>query len=116
MSTLNMIVGGVGFETLFGMDKSPADYVPIPYHVFNFLMWIAFLLLFPIIFRNLLVCCSFMTSGETFYPPLQTSLAVGDVLEVRRKAELRKLELQVHIVLLTHDTFMIILILGNDFC
>ena len=46
--------------------------------------------------------CSCMASGDLLKSFLlhflQTSLAVGDVLEVRRKAELRKLELQVSIV------------------
>ena len=50
-----MLAGGVGFETIFGVTVPPYDYVPIPYHIFNFLMWVVFLLLFPIIFKNLLV-------------------------------------------------------------
>lgn len=50
-----MITGGPTFETLFNINVPPSDYIPIPYHAFNFIMWILFLFVFPIIFRNLLV-------------------------------------------------------------
>ena len=57
LSTINMITGGVSFDTLFKIDVPPAEYEPIPYHIFNFIMWTAFLILFPVVFKNLLVSC-----------------------------------------------------------
>lgn len=53
---MNMVTGGVGFEALFALNVPPSGFRAIPYHVVNSFVWIFFLLLFPIVFKNLLVC------------------------------------------------------------
>jgi hypothetical protein len=50
-----MVTGELGFEDLFGLGVSPADYSPIPYSISAFIMWIMFLVLVPIILNNMLV-------------------------------------------------------------
>ncbi len=50
-----MVTGEFGYEDLFNLGVSPADYVPIPYYASNFIMWIIFLILIPIILNNMLV-------------------------------------------------------------
>ena len=50
-----MVTGELGFEDLFGLGTQPNDYIPGEYHVSNFIMWIIFLVLLPIILNNMLV-------------------------------------------------------------
>lgn len=55
LTTANMITGGVSFETIFDLQVPPSKYVPIPYHNVDFVVWIVIIVLFPIIFKNMLV-------------------------------------------------------------
>ena len=55
VKTMTMVTGELGFECLFNLEASPAEYSPIPYYVSGFIMWIMFLILVPIILNNMLV-------------------------------------------------------------
>ena len=57
MKTITMVTGELGFEDNFNLGVSPSEYVPIPFHASNFIMWIIFVVLVPIILNNMLVCC-----------------------------------------------------------
>ena len=52
---MTMVTGELGFECLFALETSPSDYQPIDYFISNFIMWIIFLVLVPIILNNMLV-------------------------------------------------------------
>ena len=55
MKTMTMVTGELGFEQFFNLDVPPSEYVPIPYFGTNFMVWIIFLILVPVILNNMLV-------------------------------------------------------------
>ena len=69
-----MVTGELGFEDLFNLGDSPSEYIPIPYYVSSFIMWIIFLVLVPIILNNMLVSvvcvsvCEFLSTIMDYYP------------------------------------------------
>ena len=52
---MTMVTGELGFEDIFNLGVPSSEYVPIPYYASNFIMWIIFLILVPIILNNMLV-------------------------------------------------------------
>jgi hypothetical protein len=52
---MTMVTGEMDFDDLFGLGVPLSSYTPIPFHVTNFIMWIAFLILIPIVLGNMLV-------------------------------------------------------------
>ena len=57
LTTLDMTTSpGVGLETLFNLDQPAATFTTIPFHYLNILVWLLLLLLFPLVFNNMLVC------------------------------------------------------------
>ena len=57
-----MVTGEFSFESIFNLEVPPSDYVPVPYLASNFIMWIIFLILIPVILNNMLV--SWLTLGH----------------------------------------------------
>ena len=55
MKMITMVSGELEFEDIFNLDVSPSEYVPIPFYISSFIMWIIFLVLVPIILSNMLV-------------------------------------------------------------
>lgn len=74
LSTLDMTTSpGVGIDVLFNLDQSAATFTRIPFHYLNILVWLFLLLLFPLVFNNMLVCISCIGSsidggGGTHHP------------------------------------------------
>jgi hypothetical protein len=52
---MTMVTGEMDFDGLFELGVSPMTYTPIPFHITNFIMWIVFLILIPIVLGNMLV-------------------------------------------------------------
>lgn len=50
-----MVTGEMDFDGLFNLGVPPSEYTPIPFHITNFIMWIVFLILIPIVLGNMLV-------------------------------------------------------------
>ena len=55
VTVVNAITRPANFDAYFGLNVAAADYVPVPYHVLNLIMWLFFLVMFPVVFRSLLV-------------------------------------------------------------
>ena len=53
--TMTMVTGEMDFDGLFHLGVPPSAYTPIPFHITNFIMWIIFLVLIPIVLGNMLV-------------------------------------------------------------
>ena len=50
-----MVTGELGFEDIFNLGVPPSEYQAVPFVVTNFIMWMFFLVLIPILLNNMLV-------------------------------------------------------------
>jgi hypothetical protein len=55
---------GVGLETLFSLSEPAQSFTKIPFHYLNIIVWLLLLLLFPLVFNNMLVSINRSRIGE----------------------------------------------------
>ena len=56
ISSLDMTTGpGVDLNTLFNLGQPANAFTLIPFHYLNIVVWVLLLLLFPLVFNNMLV-------------------------------------------------------------
>ena len=56
-----MVTGELGFEDIFNLGVSPSEYQAVPFVATNFMMWMVFLVLIPILLNNMLVSMTSVT-------------------------------------------------------
>ena len=55
MKTVTMVTGEFDFDDIFHFGVPTSEFTPIPFSTINYIVWIIFLILVPIILSNMLV-------------------------------------------------------------
>ena len=99
---MTMTTGEFDFDSIFRQDPvgESDDAEEIPFPQISYILWIGFVILMPVLLTNMLVICLVHAYIDINYCILyKVGLAVGDIQTVQDEAELKKLALQVNLLL-----------------
>ena len=102
---MSMTAGDFEFDSIFRQDPAGEsdDAEEIFYREISYILWIVFIILMPILLTNMLVNHNAVLIIHIPYILLffKVGLAIGDIQLIQNESELKKLSLQVSIIMIT---------------